>query len=38
VLEIYNEEVYDFLVGSRAAAKGNAPKVIYAGYFSHGTL
>ncbi|AQK55525.1 P-loop containing nucleoside triphosphate hydrolase superfamily protein [Zea mays] len=26
VLEIYNEEVYDLLVGSGAAAKGNAPK------------
>ncbi|GJM93996.1 hypothetical protein PR202_ga10605 [Eleusine coracana subsp. coracana] len=27
VLEIYNEEIYDLLVGSRANAKGNAPKV-----------
>jgi hypothetical protein len=27
VLEIYNEEVYDLLVGSGANAKGNAPKV-----------
>lgn len=27
VLEIYNEEIYDLLVGSGANAKGNAPKV-----------
>ncbi|KAF7086789.1 hypothetical protein CFC21_090051 [Triticum aestivum] len=27
VLEIYNEEVYDLLVGSGANTKGNAPKV-----------
>jgi kinesin family member 11 len=26
VLEIYNEEAYDLLVGSGAAAKGNAPR------------
>lgn len=26
VLEIYNEEVYDLLVGSGAAAKGNTPR------------
>ncbi|KAJ1281560.1 hypothetical protein BS78_04G314700 [Paspalum vaginatum] len=26
VLEIYNEEIYDLLVGSGATAKGNAPK------------
>jgi kinesin family protein 3/17/kinesin family protein 11 len=32
VLEIYNEEIYDLLAGSGATAKGNAPKVIYAGY------
>lgn len=37
VLEIYNEEIYDLLVGSGANAKGNAPKVIYADsfFFSH---
>lgn len=27
VLEIYNEEVYDLLVGSEAATKGNAPSL-----------
>ncbi|KAL5647234.1 hypothetical protein ACJX0J_041589, partial [Zea mays] len=27
VLEIYNEEVYDLLVGSEAATKGNAPRI-----------
>jgi kinesin family member 11 len=31
VLEIYNEEIYDLLVGSGATAKGNTPKVILSG-------
>lgn len=38
VLEIYNEEIYDLLVGSGANAKGNAPKVIRRNYFSHAII